>query len=373
MLPTYKQADGSVLRAGFTTGTGAAAAAAAAVSLLFNMPAADSVEVDTPAGIRLKLPLAAAERGARWARCAVRKDAGDDPDITHNLLVVAEAVPAPPGEINLCAGKGVGRVTKPGLAVAPGQPAINPVPRAQILGAISGVLPAGCGVSVTISLPGGKELAARTLNPELGIVGGLSILGTTGIVEPMSNEAFKRSLLPQIDMALAAGHSKLILTPGKMGKRNALALLTAAPESVIVTSNFIGFMLKACAKKGVNEAVLIGHVGKLAKVAAGIADTHSSVADARREILVAHAALLGLPLELLKELMTHATAEQSAAYLVEKGCRNVLLAVAEAAARRAERMSGGEMRVGCILLNLRGEVLAVDSFAACLQEEWKNG
>jgi cobalt-precorrin-5B (C1)-methyltransferase len=371
MLPTYDRGDGTVLRAGFTTGTAAAAAAAAAALLLFGTEQLQEVEVDTPAGIRLKLPLERAERGEGWARCAVRKDAGDDPDITHNLLVVAEAVPAPAGEVSLYAGEGIGRVTKPGLAVSPGQPAINPVPRAQILSAVGGALPAGSGVAITVSLPGGRELAARTLNPELGITGGLSILGTTGIVEPMSNDAFKRSLVPQIDMALSAGHRRLVLTPGKMGKRNAVKLLKAAPESVIVTGNFIGFMLRACAQRGVSQAVLLGHVGKLAKVAAGITDTHSSVADARRETVVAHAALSGLPLPMLKDLMGHATLEHSASYLVENGCSSVLSALAEAAARRAEAMAQGDMPVGCILLNLRGEILAVDSLAASLLEERK--
>lgn len=371
MLPTYNQPDGTVLRAGFTTGTCAAAAAKAAVRLLFSGDGLRTVDVDTPAGIKLTLPLEVREKSAGSATAGVIKDAGDDPDITDKVLVTAEARKLPGGEVCLEGGVGVGRVTKPGLAVAPGDWAINPVPRQQILEAIHSVLPQGQGVHVTISVPAGTELARRTLNPELGITGGISILGTTGIVEPMSSEAFKRSLVPQIDVALAAGHRCLVLTPGKMGKRNALRILSVAPDAVVVTSNFIGYLLRACAAKGVAEVLLFGHLGKLIKVGAGIADTHSAVADARREILVAHSALLGLPHEALVALMEHNTAEESARYLRENGWAHVLEAAAEATARRAEAMSGKVLRVGCMMVNLAGELLAVDSLAKRWQEENK--
>jgi len=363
VLPCYEQADGTILRSGFTSGTCAAAAAKAAVSLLFVGGEMDEfVTVDTPAGFTLTLPLALREKDSDSARAGVIKDAGDDPDITNGILVVAEARRLSSPGICLSGGEGVGRVTKPGLAIPPGQWAINPVPRSQILAAVQAVLPLNSGVAITISVPGGEQLARRTLNPELGIIGGISILGTTGLVEPMSLDACKRSLVPQIDVALAAGERRLVLTPGKMGKRNALTRLPVKADAVLVTSNFIGYMLRACAVKGVEEVLLFGHLGKLAKVAAGIADTHSSVADGRREVLVAHAALLGLPKEALLALMNHNTAEESSSYLLAHRWQNVLAAVAAAAARRAERMAGGNLRVGCMLLNLAGEILAMDDY-----------
>jgi cobalt-precorrin-5B (C1)-methyltransferase len=142
---------------------------------------------------------------------------------------------------------------------------------------------------------------------------------------------------------------------------------------VVVISNFVGFMLQACAARGVPEAILFGHVGKLVKVAAGITNTHSGIADARRETLVAHAALCGLPAECLQELMAHETAEESAAYLAAKGYGRVLAAVAEEAARRAAAMAGGKVRIGCIMVNLKGEVVGSDPWAAGLLKEWKNG
>lgn len=369
ILPVYQQPDGTVLRAGYTTGTCAAAAAKAAVRLLVQGTAAADVDVDTPCGLTLTLPLAVQEKTETGARAGVVKDAGDDPDITDGILIIAEARLTAGDEICLQGGEGVGRVTKAGLALPPGEWAINPVPRSQIVANVRAVLPPGSGAVITILVPGGEQLARRTLNPELGISGGLSILGTSGIVEPMSSEAFKRSLVPQIDVALAAGYRRLVLTPGKMGKRNALAALPVAADAVVVTSNFIGYMLRACAAKGVEEVLLFGHLGKLVKVAAGIADTHSSVADGRRETLVAHAALQGLPPEALVALMNHNTAEESAAYLQAHGWETVLAAVAEAAARRAEKLARGPLRAGCVMLNLAGEILSSDIRAKQWLEE----
>ncbi|MBS4007302.1 MAG: cobalamin biosynthesis protein CbiD [Clostridium sp.] len=369
-LPTYAQPDGTILKAGFTSGTCAAAAAKAAVNLLFAGSETDKfVTVEIPAGLTLTLPLALLEKAGETARAGVVKDAGDDPDITNGIMMVAEARKLNSPGICLLGGEGVGRVTKPGLAVPPGQYAINPVPRSQILAHVQSVLPPNCGVAVTISVPGGEQLARRTLNPELGIIGGISILGTTGLVEPMSVDACKRSLVPQIDVALAAGERRLVLTPGKMGRRNALSCLPVKADAVLITSNFIGYMLHACAVKGVDAVLLFGHLGKIIKLAAGITDTHSSVADGRREVLAAHAALLGLPAEAITALMKHNTAEESSAYLLANGWRNVLAAVASEVSRRAERMAGGNLRVGCMLLNLAGELLAIDDYGKTWLEE----
>jgi len=370
VLPSYEQPDGTILRSGFTSGTCAAAAAKAAVSLLFACGETDDfVTVETPAGLTLTLPLALREKDGDTARAGVIKDAGDDPDVTNGILVVAEARKLSSPEIRLSGGKGVGRVTKPGLAIPPGEWAINPVPRSQILNHVQAMLPPNCGVAITISVPGGERLARRTLNPELGIIGGISILGTTGLVAPMSVDACKRSLVPQIDVALAAGERRLVLTPGKMGRRNALACLTVKADAVLVTSNYIGHMLQACAAKGVDGVLLFGHLGKLVKVAAGITDTHSSVADGRREVLVTHAALLGLPKEALLALMNHNTAEESAGYLLANRWRFVLEAVAAEVSRRAEKIAGGNLCVGCMLLNLAGEILAMDSYGRTWLEE----
>ncbi len=206
-----------VLKNGITPGTCAAAAAKAAV-LAWQGEYPRSLEVITPQDRLLSVPIMAAgayEMGG-WAKVA--KDAGDDPDITHGATIVVDVIILPETGVEITAGEGVGTVTKPGLSVALGQPAVNPGPRRMIETAVKQVLPPGRGARITISIPGGVELAKRTLNPILGIEGGLSIIGTTGIVEPMSEEAFKSSLTPQIDVVKALGYTSIVFAPGKIGQ-----------------------------------------------------------------------------------------------------------------------------------------------------------
>ncbi len=349
------------LRKGYTTGTCATAAARAAAELLFSGREGREMTVDLPAGGRATLPVADASLAGGVARCCVIKDAGDDPDVTHGARICASVREIGKG-IVLRGGEGIGKVTKPGLQVPVGEPAINPVPRRMILEAVESVLPPGRGAEVTISVPGGGELAKRTMNPRLGIVGGISIIGTTGVVEPMSEEAFKASLIPQIDVALAEGYAEVILTPGRIGERNALK--RGIPEDAVVEmSNFVGFMLQECAKKGVKRALLLGHVGKLAKVAAGVFHTHSKVADARLETIAAHAALLGGGREVVEKVLGANTTEEAVALLRERGLEGVFDAIAARASARAMEYVGGAMTVGTVLLTMEGEVLGRDGNA----------
>jgi cobalt-precorrin-5B (C1)-methyltransferase len=200
------------------------------------------------------------------------------------------------------------------------------------------------------------------MNQRLGIVGGISIIGTTGIVEPMSEEAFKASLAPQIDVALAEGHEEVILTPGRIGERNARE--RGIPEDAIVEmSNFVGFMLKECARKGVDRVLLLGHVGKLAKVAAGVFHTHSKVADARLETIAAHAALMGGGREVVEKILRANTTEEAVALLRERGLEDVFDAIAAKASSRAMEYVGGAMTVGTVLLTMEGEILGRDDNA----------
>ena len=206
------------LKSGITTGScSAAAAKAALLASLGDAPIV--VQIETPQGICLSVPILTAQAVDGGGRASVIKDAGDDPDITHGVEIVAE-VQLTPGqpEISFQAGTGIGTVTLPGLQIPVGQPAINPAPRQMIESALRPLLPQGTGAVVTISIPEGEKLARRTLNPTLGIVGGLSIIGTTGIVEPMSEEAFKNSLKPQISVAKALGFQTIVMVPGKIGQ-----------------------------------------------------------------------------------------------------------------------------------------------------------
>lgn len=261
-------------RTGFTTGTCAAAAAKAAVLALTGAYVTDVIEVALANGSRVSLPIAHVHRNENNAQAAVRKDAGDDPDVTDGCLVVVSVEWLGGSQIELRGGDGVGTVTKPGLSIPPGNPAINPVPQRMIRAAVREVTDRG--VRVTISIPGGDELARKTFNPRLGVVGGLSILGTTGIVRPFSSTALREALLCVLRVASACGVTSPVFVPGRIGERAARAMFHLDPEQLIEVSNEWGFMLDEAASRGFEALLVVGHPGKLAKLPAGWWDTHSS-------------------------------------------------------------------------------------------------
>jgi cobalt-precorrin-5B (C1)-methyltransferase len=264
----------SSLRSGYTTGTCAAAAAKAAVLLLLGRLEKPEVEVELPEGERVCFPVVLREKNGEEAGAGIRKDAGDDPDVTNGVMIIASASFHDGNNIIFKAGEGVGIVTKAGLAVAPGEPAINPVPREMISRAVAEVTDRG--LMITLSIPGGKELAAKTFNPRLGVVGGLSILGTTGRVRPFSCPALRESLRCALSVAWAGGVRKPVLVPGHIGERAARKHFSLTPDQVIEVSNEWGFMLDSLAEHQWEKVLILGHPGKLAKLAAGDWDTHSS-------------------------------------------------------------------------------------------------
>jgi cobalt-precorrin-5B (C1)-methyltransferase len=244
----------------------------------------------------------------------------------------------------------------------------------MIAAAVADVTPPGQGLELEISIPGGEELARRTLNPRLGIEGGLSILGTTGFVEPMSEEAYRTSLIPQIDVALAAGWETLILTPGRLGQRQAEERYHLPAAAIVLTSNFIGYMLEACAGRGVKRVLLWGHGGKLIKVVGGIFYTHSRLADARQEILAAWAAARGASPEAVRQLLEVTTVEAAQEIIHSHGLgREFWDTLAARASRRAEDFVRGELTVGTVLLNLQGEIIGRDAVARQILEAWGHG
>jgi cobalt-precorrin-5B (C1)-methyltransferase len=279
-------------RTGFTTGTCAAAAAkAATVALCFGRTLAE-VEVGLPNGERVRLPVLHVLHAAGMAEAAVRKDAGDDPDVTHHLVVRVAVTPTDGAEVVFRAGQGVGTATLPGLAVPPGEPAINPAPRRQITAAVREVTDRG--LVIAVSIPGGEEIAARTFNPRLGVVGGLSILGTDGRVRPFSNERLLAALVLGVDVARANGVTDPVLVPGHIGRRNALASLGCAETQVVDVSNEVGAMLDRCIEREMRSVLLFGHPGKLAKLALGEFDTHSSRSRSALEAVLPIGKRLGL-------------------------------------------------------------------------------
>ncbi len=360
----YVTVDGKRLKQGYTTGSSAAGAAKAAALLFVNRALPAEIDIPLPGGGRLTLPVKDGELVSGGARCCVIKDGGDDPDVTHGLEIWAEVVPWPERpEIDFAAGTGVGTVTKIGLQVGVGEPAINPVPRRMIAEALTEALPPGWGAKVKISVPGGEEAAKKTLNPKLGVVGGISILGTSGIVQPMSEEAFKTSLVPQLVQAKTCGYGAVVLVPGRIGARRATEVFGLPPEAVAEMSNFVGFMLMECAAQGIKEVILMGHVSKLIKVSAGIFHTHNRIADGRLETLAAYCALLGMQQADIRQLMENVTVEGALELVGEKGFGSVYPLLAARAGQRAMEHTHGELKVGTVLLNMAGEVLGMDDAA----------
>ena len=332
------------LRCGYTTGTCAAAAAAGAAALLLTGARLPAVRVDTPAGVTVEAELLRHAAGEGWACCAVRKDGGDDPDVTHGTLIVARAERAASPGVVIDGGEGVGRVTRPGLDQPVGAAAINSVPRRmiaeQVRRAMDGAGYAG-GLRVTISAPEGEKLAARTFNPRLGIVGGISILGTSGIVKPMSEAALLDSLYLEMDQRRAAGVEDLLLTPGNYGESFAREVLGLNLHRWCMCSNYLGAAIDHAAGAGFRSVLVVGHLGKLIKAAAGCMNTHSKTADARRETLTAHAALAGADRALLRALFDSPTTDAGVELLKQAGLLEpVMASIGEALDGQLKRRAG---------------------------------
>jgi len=356
-----------LLKEGYTTGTCAAAAAKAAALMLFSQEPVEKVEIVLPAGKKLTLAVSDLSWEKDTSTCAITKDGGDDPDRTHGTKIFA-TVSKYAGEdrVLIKGGQGVGLVTKPGLQIPVGEHAINPVPRKMIKQAVEEVLPLGEKVEVVISVPQGEELAKQTFNPRLGIQGGISILGTTGIVKPMSEEAFKASLALQLGIAKAKGLTEIVLTPGNIGEKIAKEKMDLPAEALVQMSNFVGFMLEECRKHGMKRVLLIGHHGKLVKVAGGIFHTHSHVADAKKEIIAAYSVLVGADRETVAQILEANTAEEILVLLEEKNLMSVFPLLAREVSKKAALNVYGEMEVGCILVSLSGRILGMDQAG----EEW---
>lgn len=283
--------NGKSYRYGYTTGTCSAAATKAAVRMLLKQQAVPTVQLRLPVGSMATLPVQTGTFSPQAASCWVVKDAGDDPDVTNGIEIHATATWNNNGKLEIAAGIGIGTVTKPGLQVLPGQAAINPVPMQQIREALNSEAQE-CdgerGITVTLSVPKGEEVAKQTLNSKLGILGGISILGTSGIVKPMSEEAFKNALAAEISVLKAQTNDMVVFVLGNYGKRFVEKHYPALQNRVIVISNFVGFMLFAAVEHHFQKVLIVGNLGKLVKVAGGIFHTHSKVADARNEVLAAH-------------------------------------------------------------------------------------
>ncbi len=289
--PTFAGMSAPELRRGWTTGACATAATRAALLRLWGAPWPEAVTIRLPRGETPTFAVAHRAEGGAWAEAGIVKDAGDDPDVTHGALIVARVAPSP-GGVLFRAGEGVGTVTRPGLPIPPGEPAINPVPRAMMdeaVAAVAAELGRAPDVTITVSVPGGAEIAARTWNPRLGIEGGLSILGTTGIVRPFSCAAWIASIHRGVDVARASGLRHVAGCTGNASEAAVQRLHGLPDHAMLDMGDFAGGLLKYLRRHPVERLTIGGGVGKMAKLAQGAPDLHSGRSQADMGALAAWA------------------------------------------------------------------------------------
>lgn len=330
--------NGKSYRKGYTTGSCATAAAKVAALMVLRQQVINQVSIVTPSGVTLRLNVEQPLICGQQASAAIRKDGGDDVDATHGILIFAQVALNDSGSISIVGGEGVGTVTRKGIGLPVGSSAINRTPLHTIEEAVREVIGPERGAEIVIFAPEGEERAQKTYNGRLGILGGISIIGTTGIVTPMSEESWKRSLALELEMKRAQGMTSVILVPGNHGERFVQEQMQLSGDRVVTMSNFVGYMLQETQRLGFRRVVLVGHLGKLIKVAAGIFHTHSHIADGRMETLVTRLALMGAPHELLQAVFECSTTEAAMELIEQHGLQAVYNDIAQAICARINQM-----------------------------------
>ena len=356
------------MRYGFTTGSCAAAAAKAAAYLLLSGRQKNTITIETPKGIPYTAEILEITRGEKAVQCAVRKDGGDDPDITSGALIYAEVsltdhtrMQATDTRIHIDGGIGVGRVTKPGLDQSVGNVAINHVPREMIAKEVLEVcdlMDYKGNLQVIISVPEGEAIAKQTFNPRLGIVGGISILGTSGIVEPMSNQALLDTIRVELNQRRAEGFDYIAVAPGNYGLDFMKKAYGYDLDKSVKCSNFIGVTIDMAVECGFTRMLLTGHIGKLIKVAGGIMNTHSKEADCRMELLSAFAIHEGAGADVAAKILDCVATEDAVRLLREAGKQQEVMDYAmERIMFYLNKRAGGRMQIDCIMYdNTFGEL-----------------
>lgn len=356
------------MRYGFTTGSCAAAAAKAAAYMLLSGRQKNTITIETPKGIPYTADVLEITRGEKAVQCAVRKDGGDDPDITSGALIYAEVsltdhtrMQATDTRIHIDGGIGVGRVTKPGLDQPVGNAAINHVPREMIAKEVLEVcdlMDYKGNLQVIISVPEGEAIAKQTFNPRLGIVGGISILGTSGIVEPMSNQALLDTIRVELNQRRAEGFDYIAVAPGNYGLDFMKKAYGYDLDKSVKCSNFIGVTIDMAVECGFTRMLLTGHIGKLIKVAGGIMNTHSKEADCRMELLSAFAIHEGAGADVASKILDCVATEEAVRLLREAGKQQEVMDYAmERIMFYLNKRAGGRMQIDCIMYdNTFGEL-----------------
>ncbi|RFU64519.1 cobalt-precorrin-5B (C(1))-methyltransferase [Peribacillus saganii] len=350
-----------IMREGFTTGACATAATKAALTLLITGEEQTEATIYLPAKRYATFAIEHCNMENGFVTSGVIKDAGDDPDVTHGAMILSTVSWTEGTDIILDGGKGVGRVTKPGLPVPVGEAAINPVPRKMLLSIVTEVLDSfqiNRGVKVVISVPNGEEMAKKTLNGRLGILGGISILGTRGIVVPFSSAAYKASIIQAINVAIASGCDHVAITTGGRSEKFAIEQLPGLPEEAFIEmGDFVGFTLKQCKRLGIKKISMVGMMGKFSKVAQGVMMVHSKSAPIDFNFLARIAEETGVTGELIDEIKGANTASQVGDIMWEHGFKEYFVKLCEYCCRHAVKEAGGDVQIDTSLYTLKGEKL----------------
>ena len=374
MLEKYVSKGSKKLRCGFTTGTCAAAASAGAARMLLSGKVIENITVITPSGNSVTVGLTDIKKENDYVSCAVQKDSGDDPDVTDKILVYSTVSYEKSG-ITVDGGEGVGRVTKKGLKQQIGEAAINPVPRKMIeeqLKTAAADYSYDGGLKAVISVPMGTQIAKKTFNPRLGIEGGISILGTTGIVEPMSEQALIDTISVELDVRKAQNEEFIIVTPGNYGQDFLRDNLGIAVDKCVKCSNFIGDTIDMCIEKGFKSMLLVGHIGKLSKLGCTIYNTHSRYADGRMEAFALCAALCGAEREVLENILGCITTDAALEILKKEGIFDETIKMLEKRIDRSLKLRAkGSIEIGMITFSEEYGILCKTENADNMLEKLK--
>ncbi len=367
--------NGRKLRKGFTTGTTATAATVAAIRTLLNQEPQETVTVHAANGKVAIFDVEQTDFDKKTASCAIKKDGGDDQDATDGALIFATVSLRSDNEIHLDGGKGVGRVTKEGLANKPGMPAINPTPRRVIKEAARKELGPDLGANIVISVPEGEKIAKLTYNPRLGIVGGISILGTSGVVTPMSESSWKHSISIEMNIHRKRGDKAIVLVPGNYGEDFAKDELGIADDKIVQMSNFVGYVLHETQRLKFNKVLIVGDLGKMIKVAAGIFSTHSKDADARAEVMVANLALMGgVPTEFLRKINNCLTTISMIKLINQAGYQDVYQIIVDKIKKRTEKLLAHRephVEIDAVIFSRESGFLAASKPVQEIKDEWQ--
>lgn len=361
------------MRKGFTTGSCSAAAAKAATYMLFTKVNKEKISIETPAGIIYSPTVEDIFISEDFVSCGIKKDAGDDPDATDGIMICAKASFISGRGVHITGGVGVGKITRPGLEMPVNEVAINSTPRKMIVAEVSQVMDLFDyheGIEIEIFVPEGEEVAKKTFNPHMGIVGGISILGTTGIVEPMSNEALIKTIELDLKQKAAENNEVAILVPGNYGQTFLKNEYGIEKERIVHFSNFVGIAIDKAKEIGFKKILVVGHTGKLVKVSGGIMNTHSKEADSRLELMAAAAITAAknknqqLSFEFIDDILNQTTTTAALDLLAEislvKETSEVLL---EKILYHLRKRGGDDIQIECILYENSYGLLAKSSLA----------